>query len=347
MGSRTSGASSHERHALPILILHLYFGPSRSLLSSSALLIISFGCAASSYAQPTMCSMRCPNGSMSEPVPCDGSVLPACQRPTASSTSSAPAGAPAINPALTNAAQTIGTALGQRLAKALLGGPDTTSPVDHAIDAAQQQTALAAHQLNESGIYLLKQRNYSGAINEFQKALALEPGDAIIGSNLEFAKQAQKNAIVAGQTSNALGQLLGADPAGMGSSSDALNLVNLGPGATPVDLRNATSTIIDPATLKGQLDSIFSDGAPISAPADAQELDKLFQPSQPAPSSPMQGKIDRLNAQCAAVVPGSAADESCKQQRTELEHADQQQLDEIFSGPAAPGQNQAAPPPHP
>jgi len=152
---------------------------------------------------------------------------------------------------------------------------------------------------------------------------------------------------VAGQTSGALGQLLGNDPAGMGSPGDALNLVNLGSGANYVNLRNATGTTIDPATLKGQLDTIFSKGAPISAPADAQELDKLFQPSQPAPSSLLQGKIDKLNAQCAAVVPDSAADSACKQAQAAQERADQQQLDELFNGPPASGQNQAAAPPQP
>ncbi len=308
---------------------------------------LSLGYTASNFAQtsPSMCSMRCPNGTMSEPVPCDGSVLPACQRQSASSTSSTPT---TLNPALSNAAQTIGTALGQRLAKALLGGGDNApAPLDTAEaanEAAQQQTALAAHQLNESGIYLLKQRDNAGAINEFQKALALEPNDATIQYNLDFAKRAQKNAIMAGQTSSALGQLLGDDPAGMGSTGGALGLVNLDSGAPPVNLRNATGTTIDPATLKGQLDSIFSNGAPISATSDAQELDKLFQPSQPAPSSLPQGKIGNLNDQCAAVVPGSAAYEGCKKKQAESEHADQQQLDEIFNGPPASGQNQAAPP---
>jgi tetratricopeptide (TPR) repeat protein len=280
----------------------------------------------------------------------DGTIA-SCSCGSAAS-SKAPAAAPAgLNPVLTNAAQAIGTALGQRLAKALLGAgnnaPAPMDPANAALDAAQQQTALAAHQLNDSGIYLLKQRDYPGAINEFQKALALEPNDANIQYNLGFAKQAKKNAAVAGQTSGALGQLLGNDPAGMGSPGDALNLVNLGSGANYVNLRNATGTTIDPATLKGQLDTIFSKGAPISAPADAQELDKLFQPSQPAPSSLLQGKIDKLNAQCASVVPGSAADSACKQAQAAQERADQQQLDELFNGPPASGQNQAAAPPQP
>lgn len=224
----------------------------------------------------------------------DGTIA-SCSCGSAAS-SKAPAAAPAgLNPVLTNAAQAIGTALGQRLAKALLGAgnnaPAPMDPANAALDAAQQQTALAAHQLNDSGIYLLKQRDYPGAINEFQKALALEPNDANIQYNLGFAKQAKKNAAVAGQTSDALGQLLGTDPAGMGSSGDALNLVNLGPGASSVDLPSATGTTLDPKLLQGQIDGVFGNHARASEPPDplvvlpeTRDIELLFQPPQSTPS---------------------------------------------------------------
>ena len=209
--------------------------------------------------------------------------------------SGAPIAPSSLNPALTNAAQTIGTALGQRLAQALLGGgnnaPAPVNPAAAANDAAQQQTALAAHQLNESGIYLLKQRDNAGAINEFQKALALEPNDATIQYNLDLAKRAQKNAIVAGQTSDALGQLLGTDPASMGSSGDALNLVNLGSSTIAVDLHGETGTSIDPQLLQGQIDGVFGNHAPASEPPDplvvlpeTRDIELLFQPPQSTPS---------------------------------------------------------------
>src|SRR5258708_27964465 len=75
-----------------------------------------------------------------------------------------------------------------------------TAPVAPPPDPEQQRRTLAAQQLNNSGIYLLKQRNYSGAINEFQQALAATPSDVTIQQNLELAKRQQKNAAVAGKT---------------------------------------------------------------------------------------------------------------------------------------------------
>ena len=196
-----------------------------------------------------------------------------------------------LNPALTNAAQTIGTALGQRLAQALLGGgnnaPAPVNPAAAANDAAQQQTALAAHQLNESGIYLLKQRDNAGAINEFQKALALEPNDATIQYNLDLAKRAQKNAIVAGQTSRALGQLLGTDPASMGSSGDALNLVNLGSSTIVVDLHGEQEHLSTRNCCKARLTGCS--GTMLRLPRhqtlpETRDIELLFQPPQSTPS---------------------------------------------------------------
>jgi len=112
-------------------------------------------------------------------------------------------------------------------------------------DPAEQQRQLAAQQLNNSGIYLFKQKNYAGAINEFQKALTITPDDANILHNLALAKQQLKNVAVAGQTSGALGLLLGTSTGNsanfnLGDStnspapnpnSSALNLVNLDPDA--------------------------------------------------------------------------------------------------------------------
>ena len=83
-------------------------------------------------------------------------------------------------------------------------------------DPAQQQRTLAAQQLNNSGLYLLKQKNYASAINEFQKALANAPNDANILHNLALAKQQLKDGAVARQTSGALGQFLGNAPANTG-----------------------------------------------------------------------------------------------------------------------------------
>ncbi|MGA8873873.1 MAG: tetratricopeptide repeat protein, partial [Candidatus Acidiferrales bacterium] len=78
----------------------------------------------------------------------------------------------------------------------LLFGPPPSPP-----DPAMQQRQLAAQQLNRSGIYLFRHKNYAGAINEFQKALAITPNDGNILHNLALAKQRLKDVAVAAQTS--------------------------------------------------------------------------------------------------------------------------------------------------
>lgn len=201
-------------------------------------------------------------------------------------------------------------------------------------DPAVQQRQLAAQQLNNSGIYLFKQRNYGGAINEFEQALAITPNDANILRNLEMAKQAQKNTATAGRTGTALGQLLGTTPETVGNTGSNLNLVNLGSDPSVVDLRNSTGTAPDPEALKGQLDSVFSSNVPTPVPQvqSAQDIDKLFPPQQPS-SPPSQGKVDSLNAQCAAVEGGSAADVACQQEMAKQVTAKQEQLDDTSKNP--------------
>lgn len=124
--------------------------------------------------------------------------------------------------------------IGEALVK-LLTGPT--------VDPAQQQLQLAAQQLNNSGVYLLRQKNYSGAINEFEQALAKTPNDSDISNNLALAKQmlgqSRKNAVAAAQTSNALGKLLSVGPSGWeppagmthsgipSPNNSALNSINL------------------------------------------------------------------------------------------------------------------------
>ena len=103
-------------------------------------------------------------------------------------------------------AQAAGYMIGQGLHNILFGQP---KPLTAPLDPATQQRALAAEQLNNSGIYLLKKNDYAGAINEFQQALIQSPNDANILANLRLARQRQKNAADAATTSNALGNLLG------------------------------------------------------------------------------------------------------------------------------------------
>ena len=202
--------------------------------------------------------------------------------------------------------QRMGLALGaaampyvQQAVHDLFYGTPTVKPQ---LDPAQQQRELDAQQLNNSGVYLVKQRDYAGAINEFQKALALTPGDQNVQRNLTLAKQQLEGAAEAAQTSSALGQFLGNVPAsawhfdfdqlthssGANPNASALNLVNLDAGV--VDLRGATTT--SPASLKTELDGILANKVSASAPSASpvvlpqdKDMELLFQAASPAPPS--------------------------------------------------------------
>lgn len=196
------------------------------------------------------------------------------------------------------------TMLGQGLHQ-LFAGP--------VLDPATQQRALAAQQLHNSGVYLMRQHNYPGAINEFQKALALTPNDPAIKRDLQQALDLQKQSAVAGRTSETLAELLSGTttPAAVAVAPKTYTPVNLDPNL--VDLRgigpgapaaassylpaananrlNAVITGSDPSTvdlrgankdsvnsLKSQIDSLF--GAPVAPPPTSapspQEIDQIF-----------------------------------------------------------------------
>jgi hypothetical protein len=212
--------------------------------------------------------------------------------------SAAAPGAPAtLNPALGNAAQGLGNALGQQLGKAIFGGNKAaTPPIQPTIDPAQQQREFAAQQLDNSGMYLLKQRTHAGtegAIIEFQKALANTPNDGNILHHLAMAQQQRKDLAAATQTSGTLGSLL--NPATVGAdqhssvaspNASALNLVNLDPNV--VDLRSATSA--SPKSLKSQIDGVFAK-TPASAPP-ARPVNRLDAKPAPDPDAMMKRIFD-------------------------------------------------------
>ncbi len=205
-----------------------------------------------------------------------------CNASNAANTPSAPGLTPQQQLAMQGAAMA-GTMIGQALGQWLFGSP-APPPAPVQIDPEQQQRELAAQQLNNSGLYLLKQKNYAGAINEFQKALDTNPNDWNALHNLALAKQQQKDAAVAGQTSSALGQFLGNAPAdtglfGFAQPSDSkvpnlnastLSLVHLDSDANVVDLRGTTKTSVDPELLKGQLDRVLGNNAPASEAPGSQ-----------------------------------------------------------------------------
>src|SRR6185437_1727132 len=225
-------------------------------------------------------------------------------------------------------AQLGGYMIGQGLHNILFGQP---KPLTRPLDPAAQQRALAAEQLNNSGIYLLKKNDYAGAINEFQQALNQAPNDANIISNLQLARQRQKNAADAAKTSYVLGNLLGpaqdsasnhpegtpsplnlvnldpnvVDFRGMGHTSSAnpnssfLNTVVTGSDSNTVDLGRANKNYVDPKWLESQINSVLGNPAPAPAQISPQEeIDKLFQPAQsPQPSGiiPPQASAPTVN----------------------------------------------------
>ncbi|MGA8011089.1 MAG: tetratricopeptide repeat protein [Candidatus Acidiferrales bacterium] len=182
--------------------------------------------------------------------------------------------------------------IGQGLHQLLFGAPPSPP------DPAAQQRQLAARQLNNSGIYLFRQKDYAGAINEFQKALAITPNDRNILHNLALAKQKLKDVAVAGQTSGALGQLLDSAPASAGTlNSDQmahsgaaftngsdLNLVNLDSDPSGVDLRGTTKTYVDPATTQEtlrSLDNVLGNGPDAELKRQLDDFANTNLPQQP------------------------------------------------------------------
>lgn len=237
---------------------------------------------------------------------------------------------PTAKGGLTQGQQQLATAIGQAGANLVLqslqnlfsGQPtQPTAP----LDPAAQQRLLAAQQLNNSGIYLYQHGDYLGALNEFQKALALDPNDRMILSNERDTKQKLQERAQAAATSEELSSLLGSAP----------NPVNENPGAASIDavlhgsdgdvvnLAGTTRTTVGPAVVQGQIDALFGKPAP-----SASDIDSIFQESR--------SKTNALNAQCASAPAGSAASASCQQQAEQLKNA-QKRLDGLTSAPVSAG----------
>ena len=83
----------------------------------------------------------------------------------------------------------LGTALGNQLANALFGNKSANSGPSQA-EFQQGQAQAAAQQLNNSGMWYLRQKDYPSAVHEFQQALDRAPGDQSIAANLALAQQA-------------------------------------------------------------------------------------------------------------------------------------------------------------
>ncbi len=234
--------------------------------------------------------------------------------------------------------------IGQGLHQLLFGSPPSPP------DPAMQQRQLAAQQLNRSGIYLFRQKNYAGAINEFQKALAITPNDGNILHNLALAKQRLKDVAVAAQTSGALGQLLdtapdtsgslNSDQMAAGGNESALDSVNLGSDPSVVELRGTTKTPVDPAntqeTLRS-LDAALGNGPDADAKRQLEDFADANLPQDP-----------EANNGPGTVNPRPSAEQTAKDIDRALgqnQNADAQQPAapvEAANGPATRSANSAA-----
>jgi len=195
----------------------------------------------------------------------------------------------------------VGFAVGKSIGNALFGNHEPSAAQLQQQQAQQQvqQSQLAAQQLNNSGLYLLRQKKYAGAINEFQQALATTPNDQSIGNNLRLAKQQFAKSLsdiaAAGQTSTALSQLLGPPSAGSAASAligsqSPLNLVNLDSDPNVVDLRGTTKTSVDPSLLNSGSSPVVTDQSMTQQEMDAQ-FDNLVAKTDPVKQQ-VQQKLD-------------------------------------------------------
>ena len=200
----------------------------------------------------------------------------------ASSGPSAPTGPTPVQQMELQGAQQLGGYVGDQINKALFGSKPDPVQQQADLDAQrmQQQRPLIAQQLVNSGLYLLKQKDYAGALNEFQQALAQTPDDPDINKYIALAKQQIRGAALAAKNGEALGRTLGSAtvssrnvgsnqtgaPPSPNASSSPLNSVNLNSDSNAVNSHGPTQTPADSAALKVQLDSVFATKAPASVP---------------------------------------------------------------------------------
>ena len=233
--------------------------------------------------------------------------------------------------------------IGQGLHQLLVGTPPPPP------DPAQQQAEIAAQQLNNSGVWFLRQKLYAQAINEFQKALANTPGDRSIQNNLVLAQrlleQSRKDGLAATKTSSTLGQLLGSTPAGAAvpatnSPQSALNSIDLNSSASLMSSRGAMTPSNDSEALKSQIDGVLGSGAPLlanTAPVTSPQAKDIEQIFQSPPSSSAVAPVVQNQEQDARET-SNAIDQALGQRQSADTQVAQQPAAQASSGSnAAPG----------
>ena len=189
--------------------------------------------------------------------------------------------------------------IGEGLHDALFGKPESPE---------QQQFRLAAKQLNNSGVWYMRQHDYANAIVELEKALQKTPNDATILGNLTLARrlleQSSHNSATATHNSDALANVLGALPAASRPSSwdrpeNLFQDIDVNFTSNTVNLQNSGKSSVDPASLKKddppsghplptpeELNDAFDKAMQTDAKTQAQreqlnsEFDKLVAPTE-------------------------------------------------------------------
>jgi tetratricopeptide (TPR) repeat protein len=140
--------------------------------------------------------------------------------------------------------------IGEGLHDALFGKPETPE---------QQQLRIAAKQLNNSGVWYMRQGDYANAIVEFQKALQKTPNNATILGNLTLARrlleQSSRNSAAATRNSDALANILGSMPTASRPSSwdrpeSLFHNIDVNFTSNTVNLQKARTSSVDAANLK-------------------------------------------------------------------------------------------------
>lgn len=163
----------------------------------------------------------------------------------------------------------------------------------------QQQLRIAAKQLNNSGVWYMRQRDYANAIVEFQKALQKTPSDATILGNLTLARrlleQSSRNSAAATQNGDALANILGTMPAASRPSSwdrpeNVFHNIDVDFTSNTVNLQNARTSSADPANLK-------KDDPPSGHPLQTrEELNQAFDKAVETDAK-TQGEHEQLDSE--------------------------------------------------
>jgi tetratricopeptide (TPR) repeat protein len=185
--------------------------------------------------------------------------------------------------------------IGEGLHDALFGKPETPE---------QQQLRIAAKQLNNSGVWYMRQGDYANAIVEFQKALQKTPNDATILGNLTLARrrleQSSRNGAAATQNSDALANILGSMPTASRPSSwdrpeNLFHNIDVNFTSNTVNLENARMPSVDAGNLK-------KDDPPSGHPLQTkEELNVAFDKAVETDAK-TQGERERLDSEFDKLV---------------------------------------------